>query len=125
LASLLQQGAVSKVKVLHVNDSMETRVDISKEALQRLANNAPEFSDQILEKFGPLLSGLSAKKEDHTPDLRWGVFFYDAHGQEIGSLFVDKFGQHGYVNDQAVSFKMLTSASDLAKCLHKITDIRD
>jgi hypothetical protein len=125
LASLLKQGSVSKVKVLHVNDSTETRVDISKEALQRLANNAPEFNDQILEKFGPLLSGLSAKKEDHTPDLRWGVFFYDAQGQEIGSLFVDKFGQHGYLNDQNVSFQTGASERNLAKRLHKITGIRD
>jgi len=93
--------------------------------LQRLANNAPEFNDQILEKFGPLLSGLSAKKEDHTPDLRWGVFFYDAQGQEIGSLFVDKFGQHGYLNDQNVSFQTGASERNLAKRLHKITGIRD
>lgn len=125
LASLLKQGAVSKVKVLHVHDSMETRVDISKEALQALANYAPEFNDQIPEKFSPLLSGLSTEKEDHTPDLRWGVFFYDAQGQEIGSLFVDKFGQHGYLKDQSVSFQMGASEHNLAKRLHKITGIRD
>ena len=125
LASLLKQGAVGKVKVLHVHDSTLTRVAVSKEALHSIANSTLDFSDQIAEKFGSLLSGVSVKKEDHTPDLRWGVFFYDAKGQKVGSLFVDKFGQHGYVNDQTVSFETGASERNLAKCLHKIAGIRD
>ena len=125
LASLLEQGAVGKVKVLHVRDSMETRADISKEALHALADYTPDFSGQIAEKFSPLFSGLSVKTEDHAPDLRWGVFFYDPQGRQIGSLFVDKFGQHGYVNDQTVSFEKGASERNLANRLHKITGIRD
>ena len=125
LASLLKQGTVGKVKVLHVHDSTLTRVAVSKEALQSTATSNLDFSDQIAEKFGPLLSGVSVKKEDRTPDLRWGVFFYDAKGQEIGALLVDKFGQHGYVNDQTVSFKTGASERNPAKRLHKITGIRD
>ena len=125
LASLLKQGAVGKVKVLHVHDSTLTRVAVSKEALQSTAASNVDFSDQIAEKFGPLLSGVSVKKEDHTPDLRWGVFLCDAKGQEIGALFVDKFGQYGYVNDQTVLFKTGASERNPAKRLHKITGIRD
>lgn len=125
LASLLRQGAVRKVKVLHVHDSTLTRAAVDKETLHSMATSTPDFSDQIAEKFGPLLSGVSVKKEDHTPDLRWGVFFYDAQGQEIGSLFVDKFGQHGYLNDQTVSFETGALERTLAKRLHKITGIRD
>jgi hypothetical protein len=125
LAALLKQGAVGKVRVLHVRDSMLTRVAVSKDALRSIATSTQEFSDQIAEKFGPLLSGVSVKKEDHTPDLRWGVLFYDAQGQEIGSLFVDKFGQYGCLNDQTVSFATGTLARNLAKRLHKTTGIRD
>jgi hypothetical protein len=125
LAALLKQGAVGKVRVLHVHDSMLTRVAVSKDALRSIATSTQDFSDQIAEKFGSLLSGVSVKTETHTPDLRWGVFFYDPQGQEIGSLFVDQFGQHGYLNDQAVSFQTGTSARNLAKRLHKITGIRN
>ena len=125
LAALLKQGAVGKVRVLHVHDSMLTRVAVSKDALRSIATSTQDFSDQIAEKFGPLLSGVSVKKEDHTPDLRWGVLFYDAQGQEIGSLFVDKFGQYGYLNYQTVSFETGTSVRNLAKRLHKITGIRN
>src|SRR5713101_3691560 len=86
LASVLKKGAVGKVRVLHLHDSTSTQVAVSKEALHSIATSTLDFSDQIAEKFGSLLSGVSVKKEDHTPDLRWGVFFYDAKGQEIGSL---------------------------------------
>ena len=125
LATLLKQGAVGKVRVLHVHDSMLTRVAVSKDALRSIATSTQDFSDQIAEKFGSLLSGVSVKTETHTPDLRWGVFFYDPQGQEIGSLFVDQFGQHGYLNDQTVSFQTGTSTRSLAKRLHKITGIRN
>jgi hypothetical protein len=125
LASFLKQGAVGKVKLLHLHDSTLTRAAVSKKALHSIANYTLDFSDQIAEKFGPVLSGVSVKKEDHTPDLRWGVFFYDAQGREIGSLFVDKFGQYGYLNDQSVSFETGAFARSLAKRLHKITGIRD
>jgi len=125
LAALLKQGAVGKVRVLHVHDSMLTRVAVSKDALRSIATSTQDFSDQIAEKFGSLLSGVSVKTETHTPDLRWGVFFYDPQGREIGSLFVDQFGQHGYLNDQTVSFQTGSSAHNLAKRLHKITGIRN
>ena len=123
LASLVKQGAVGKVRVLHVHDSMLTRVAVSKDALHSIATSTQDFSDQIAEKFGSLLSGVSVKTDNHTPDLRWGVFFYDPQGQVIGSLFVDKFGQYGYLNGQTVSFEMGTFARSLAKRLHKITGI--
>lgn len=125
LVSLLKQGAVGKVKVLHVHDSTLTRVAVSKEALHSIASSGLDFSDQITEKFIPLFSDLSVSKEDHTPDLRWGLFFFDSQGQEVGSLFIDKFGQHGYVNDQTVAFETGASERNLAKRLHKITGIRD
>jgi hypothetical protein len=123
LAALVKQGTVAKVTVLHVHDSMLTRVAVSKDALHSIATSTQDFSDQIAEKFGSLLSGVSVKTENHTPDLRWGVFFYDSQGQEMGSLFVDKFGQYGYLNDQTVSFGTGTFARNLAKRLHKITGI--
>ena len=77
LAALLKQGAVGKVKVLHVHDSMLTRVAVSKDDLHSIATSTQDFGDQIAEKFDSLLSGVSVNTETRTPDLRWGVFFYD------------------------------------------------
>jgi hypothetical protein len=125
LASLLKKGEVGKVKVLHVHDSTLTRVAVSKVALHSIASSTLDCSDHVAEKFGELLSGVSAKKENHTPDLRWGVFLYNAQGQQIGSFFVDKFGQFGYINDQIVSFETGAFSRNLSKRLHKITGVRD
>jgi hypothetical protein len=125
LAALLKQGAVAKVRVLHLHDSMLTRVAVSKDDLRAIATSTQDFSDQIAEKFGSLLSGVSVKTETHTPDLRWGLLFYDPQGHEIGSLFVDQLGQHGYLNDQTVRFQTGPSTRNLAKRLHKITAIRN
>jgi hypothetical protein len=120
----LEHGGVAKVKVLHVHDSMLTRVAVSKDSLRSIATSTQDFSDQSAEKFGSVLSGVSVKTDNHTPDLRWGVFFYDPQGQEVGSLFVDKFGQYGYINDQTVTFDTGV-ARNLAKRLHKMTGIPD
>lgn len=125
LTASLKQGGIAKIQVLHLHDSTLTRTAISKDALHSIATCTLDFSDHIAEKFGGLLSAISAKKEVHTPDLRWGVFFYDAQGQQAGSLFVDKFGQYGYINDQTVSFETGTAARNLAERLHRITGIRD
>jgi len=125
IRTLVNSRAVAKIRVLHVPDSTLTMVSISPDTLRSLASIDKTFSDHIEETFGLALSGVSAKNVEHKPDLRWGIFLYDAQGQEIGSLFVDKFGQYGYVNDQPVSFETGTFARNLAKRLHKITGIRD
>jgi hypothetical protein len=125
LKSLLKEGTVAKVKVLHVPDSTLTRMAVSQEALRSIASSVLDFTDHITEKFNPLLSDVSVKRENHTPDLRWGVVFYDAQDHEIGSVFVDKFGRYGYLNGQTVSFDTGFFAANLAKRLHKITGIND
>jgi hypothetical protein len=125
LESLLKQGAVGRVRVLHLHDSTLTRAAVSKEALHSIASSTLDFDDHIEEKFGTLFSDISVKRENHTSDLRWAIFFYNVQSQEMGSLFIDKFGQHGYLNDQNVYFETGTFARNLARRLHKITDIRD
>jgi hypothetical protein len=125
LATLLNQGTVAKVKVLHVSDSTETRVPINKKDLRSIATSNLDFNDHIAERFGALFSGVSVKKENHIPSLYWEVILYDTRGKEIGSLFIDQFGEHGYVSDVTVSFRARPPASNLAKFLHKITNIKD
>ena len=43
LTALLKQGAVGKVRVLHVHDSMLTRVAVSKDALRSIATSTQDF----------------------------------------------------------------------------------
>lgn len=125
LKSMLREGAVVNVQVLHMPDSALTRVAVSQETLRSIASSNTKFSDHIAETFNPLFSGVSVKKENHTSDLRWGVLFCDAQHHEIGSLFVDKFGRYGYLNGRSVSFDTPLLRANIARRLHKITDTSD
>lgn len=125
IRALIKSKTVVKVRIIHAPDSMETFGSVRPSTLRSLANVDKTFSDHIEEKFGPLFSGISAKNVDYTPNLRWGVFFYDAQGRELASLFVDKFGEYGYIDNQTVQFETGTFAPNLARRLHNITGIRD
>ena len=124
LKSLLKGSTVAKVQVLHMLDSALTRVAVTPQALRSLASDTKTFDPNLRATFYPMLTGISAKRENHSPDLRWGVLFYDAQGHEMASVFVDKFGRYGYLNGETVSFDAGMLGTNLAKRLHKITGIQ-
>ena len=119
--SLIESDAVAKVLVIHLTDSTMTRVSVTRQALLSMASSTFEITTDIKKRLDPVFTGISYEKESHTPDLRWGVLFRNVHNREIGSVFVDKFGEHGYVNKEAVRFRVAQSGSNLAKELHKLT----
>jgi hypothetical protein len=125
LKSLLKDGTVAEVRVLHLHDSMMTRVDVPRDSILFMASSDVKWRDHISETFAPLFSGMLVKQENHRPDLRWGVLFYDSQNHEIASVYVDKFGGYGYVDGQTVSFRNAGLHDNLAARLHKITDITD
>jgi len=119
LRTLLRGGTIAKVQVLHLPDSA-----VTPGTLRSIASDTKTFSVNIGATFDPSLSGIAAKLENHPSDLRWGVLFYDAQGQEVASVFVDKFGRYGYLNGQTVSFNAGALGTDLAGRLHMITGIK-
>jgi hypothetical protein len=123
--SLLPGSTAAKVQVLHMPDSVLTRSAVTPQALRSVASLTQTYRDHVGRTLDQMLSGISVKRDNHTPDLRWGVLFYDANYHEIASVFVDKFGRYGYLNGEMVSFDAGTSATDLATRLHQITGIRE
>jgi hypothetical protein len=121
LKSLLRAGRVTKVEMLRMPDNVMTRVAVTPQALRSSASYIIIFHSDIDGTFEPLLSGISLKIDEHTPDLRWGVIFYDAQDREVGSIFVDKSGQFGYLNGESVSFNGGLLDTNLAKRLRRIT----
>jgi hypothetical protein len=123
LKALLKGGSAAKVQVLHMPDSALTRVAVTPQVLRSIASATKTFSQDLEGTFDPVLSGISVKRENHAPDLRWGVLFYDSQNHEIASLFVDKFGQYGYLNGEEVSFDAGFLGANIARRLHKTTGI--
>ncbi len=122
--ALIESGAVARVLIFHVPDSTMTRVALTPKALLSIAGSGYEITADIKERLKPVFSGVSFQKKEHTPDLRWGVLFYDVNNREIGEVFVDKFGQYGYVNREAGSFEADRPGFNIAKELHKLTGDR-
>ena len=120
VSSMLKSGNVVKVRVLRIPDTVTTVVSVTPDALRSEPYYSVTFNEDLSVIFESLLSGIRIKKDDHIPDIRWGLLLFDAKDHEIGSLFVDKFGQHGYLNGENVSFETGFFDANVAKRLHKI-----
>jgi hypothetical protein len=95
-----------------------TRTSVTPEVIRSIASYKVIFNDGFQSAFGPLLAETSFSKSGQNGDLRWGVLFYDKSGHEVGSLFVDKFGGNGFVDNTPVHF-----SSNLSKRLRQV--VRD
>lgn len=119
--ALIESGAVARVLIFHVPDSTMTRVALTPEALLSMAGSSFDVTTDIKERLKPVFAGMTFQKEKRIPDLRWGLLFYDSDNREIGSVFVDKFGNYGYVNREPGSFQSDHPGSNVAKELHRLT----
>jgi len=122
LKTLLKDGTVAKIQVLHFSDSALTRVSLTPQLLRDWAEIVKTFDKNLVETFGPVFSGITVKHVDHPSDVRWGVLFYDSQNHEIAALFVGQFG-YGYLNGETVSFDTGFHGVDIATRLHKATGI--
>lgn len=118
--ALIESGAVTRVLIFHVPDATMTRVALTPKALLSMAGSGYEITTDIKERLKPVFAGMTFQKADRVPDLRWGLLFYGADNHEIGEVFVDKFGQYGYVNRESGAFQPEHPGSNLAKELHKL-----
>jgi hypothetical protein len=115
LKSLLKAGAITRVEILRIPDDVTTRTSVTPEALRSIASYKVIFCEGFEPTFSALLSETSLKRSSQRSDLRWGILFYDASGREICSMFVDRFGENGYLKEEPVVF-----GSNLAKRLRQI-----
>lgn len=115
LQSLLKSGVIAKIEILRMPDEVMTRTSVTPTFLRSDASYTVTFKNELERTFGPLLSEMTPKRSSKNSDLRWGILFYNGSGQEIDSVFVDKFGEKGYMNGETVEF-----GSNLAKRLRQI-----
>lgn len=115
LKALLKGRAIKRIELLRIPDEVMTRTAVDQEFVRSGAWYKVVFNKDFENTFDSLLSVTSPKTTRKNSDLRWGVIFYDASGQEVGSIFVDKFGKTGYLNKDAVSF-----GTDVAKRLRQV-----
>jgi hypothetical protein len=112
------KGTVQSVEILRMPDDVLTRAAVRPEQLPLWAYYKVTLNEEFAPAIDSLLSAAGPKPGAEDSDLRWGVLFRDGSGREIGAIFVDRFGEKGYVNKEKVTF-----GSNLAKRLRQI--IRD
>ncbi|HEX4007469.1 MAG TPA: hypothetical protein VHX60_14935 [Acidobacteriaceae bacterium] len=121
LQSAIANGKVSHVRLLHASDTLLTRIAVSPQQLRSIATYSGDFKDGIKENFSPVLAGLKVNGGTGVADVRWGLIFTGTDGKEIGSIFVDKWGKAGYVNDEVVAFDTGFFERSLATRLREIS----
>jgi len=104
LRAFLQNGRITRIEILRDPDDVNYIVDITPDALRSDPNYKITFNDVRQTAFPSLLSEALPKASKRRIDLRWGILFSNAKGQEVGSIFVDHFGKTGYVNGEPVAF---------------------
>ena len=104
IRALLKAGTIKKVEILRVPDSVATRTSLTPELLRSSAHYKVTLSYGFESSLDSLFAETSVQGSSRTSDLRWGVLFYDASGQQLASIFVDHFGETGYINKEAVRF---------------------
>lgn len=119
--ALIENGAVTRVLIFHVSDSISTRVPVTPQALLSMAGSSYEITTDIKKRLDPVFAGVKFQKRNRVPDLRWGLLFYGADNHEIGEIFIDQFGHSGYVNKVAGEFQSDHPNSNLVKELHRLT----
>lgn len=57
------------------------------------------------------LKSLTTESRETPVDLRWGLIFYNEDGTRAGSIYFDRSGRHGAVNDEPMNFDGIWSNS--------------
>ena len=109
ISAAVSHGEVGRVEILHVSPALDTLTRITPAALERVyetklvIRNLAETS--LRDKLIRAINQTSAEPRSPAADLRWGIIFYSAQDLRLGSIYFERSGRSGAVNDQGASFK--------------------
>ena len=103
----LQRSEIQRVEILAIPGRIESPIaigpsDIASNPDYRLV--VRDIRQGLLK--GPLsraLTSLTVDSASEVGDIRWGVLFFDTHGQRIAGIFFDRDGKRGMVDSLPVS----------------------
>lgn len=106
IASALTHNEVKQLEIVEMSPEILTRSRVTPEMLER------DYSTKIIirdvasrKRLSTVFGSLSAQKRTEKADLRWGLIFYNSDDKRIGSVYFDKFGHYGTLDDSPVSFQ--------------------
>lgn len=106
LVDEISSGRVKKVHVIRMPDNVSTVVALNPQGLRTNAYYSMDLSQGFSVGLRKVFEGCQAKAEGGETDVRWGILFLDGSGHEMGSVFFNKFGDRGYLNNEPVIFSL-------------------
>jgi hypothetical protein len=109
LAVKLSTGLISRVEILQIPARILTRTRITPEMIERQF----EYKLTIRSVRGGMYENSLAaaarsilvQPQPEIPDLRWAAIFYGVDDTRIASMYFDRSGRNGALNNAAVSFQ--------------------
>jgi hypothetical protein len=109
LAVKLSTGLISRVEILQIPSRILTRTRITPEMIERQfaykltinSFNGGMYKDSLVAAVG----SIQVQPLPEMPDLRWAAIFYGLDDARIASLYFDRSGMKGAVNNASVSFQ--------------------
>jgi hypothetical protein len=122
LGAMIDRAQIESISVLRFPDGMARAWNATREELRAQADYTIAFRMHGRRSFSSLLTEVSIQERTRGCDLQWAVLLFDSKGKEIGSLFVDSFGENGYLDDRSVSFHSNDPEANLVKRLRALLE---
>jgi hypothetical protein len=109
LAVKLSTGLISRVEILQIPARILTRTRITPDMLERQFDykltirsiRGGVYENSLVAAARSIL----VQPQPEMPDLRWAAIFYGIDDTRIASLYFDRGGTEGAVNNVSVSFR--------------------
>jgi len=108
LAVKLTNYEIIKIEILQIPMEMSTDTQITPDLLERVFRykltirdiRGGAYQSEIID----VLKSTVVQPRTKSPDLRWGVIFYNKEGIRVGALYFDRSGNFGAVDNTPVFF---------------------
>jgi hypothetical protein len=110
LKKVQETGNVHKIEIIHYPVYILTRISVSPEWLEEDYHYKLTLRDEGIRLYLPGLAQalqdtriVKGNPEDGR-DVRWGILLFDSENRRIASIYMERFGDRGYVDAIPVNF---------------------
>ena len=109
ITAAVDQGRVGRIEVFQVPGNIETRAAIKPEDLEKISYTKIVVRDlramSYRDELGRVFKSTSVQPRERTADLRIGLALYSREDVRLGSIYCDRWGHDGAVDDSPAKFQ--------------------
>jgi hypothetical protein len=109
ITAAVDQGRVGRIEVFQVPANIEARAAIKPEDLEKISYTKIVVRDlramSYRDELGKVFKSTSVQPRERPADLRIGMVLYSREAVRLGSVYCDRLGHDGAVDDSPVQFQ--------------------